>query len=103
MKAAVRAVHGREQVQQDISAYDRSWEISQTYDGLMVAIPRPHWTIFRTLHATPRADILQELAEHVNLRRSKQHPRSPKKKPTARAAYSSGGHVSTATILAMRT
>ena len=103
MKAAWRAVHGHAKVQQEISAYSLSLEIAQTYDGMMVAIPRQHWTIFRILPAQQLADVLKELAAHVNLRRDKQHPRSPTKKPTARTAYRSGGHVSTAKILAMRT
>ncbi len=103
IKAALRAVHGREKVQQDISAYYLSLEISQTYDGMMVAIPSHHWTIFRTLDAKQLADVLKDLAENVNLPRYKKHPRGPKKKPTTRTAYRNGDHVSTAKILAMRT
>jgi hypothetical protein len=103
LKAALRAVHGGETVQQDISAYSLSLEISQTYDGMMVAIPSHHWTIFHTLSAKQLADVLKELAAHVNLRRYKKHPRGPKKKRTKRTAYKNGGHVATAKILAMRT
>jgi hypothetical protein len=102
LKAALRAVHGRETVQQHVSAYALSLEIAQTYDGMLVAIPRPHWTLFRTLSAKQLADVLKELAENLNLRRYKKHPRGPKKKPTTRTAYKNGGHVSTAKILAMR-
>ena len=99
LKAAWRAVHGHETVQQAISPYSLALEISQTYDGMMVAIPSPHWSIFRLLHAQQLADVLQELAAHVNLRRYKKHPRGPKKKPTERTAYKNGGHVSTAKTL----
>jgi len=99
MKAALRAVHGQEKVHQDISSYYLALEISQTYDGMMVAIPSPHWSIFRSMNAQQLADVLQDLAEHVNLRRYKKHPRGPKKKPTLRTAYKNGGHVSTAKIL----
>src|SRR2546426_355956 len=81
------------------SPYYLALEISQTYDGMMVAIPSPHWSIFRLLNAQQLADVLQELAAHVNLRRYKKHPRGPKKKPTERTAYKNGGHVSTAKIL----
>jgi hypothetical protein len=100
MKAALRAVHGQEKVHQDISSYYLTLEISQTYDGMMVAIPSPHWSIFRNMNAQQLADVLQDLAQHVNLRRYKKHPRGPKKKPTLRTAYKNGGHVSTAKILA---
>jgi hypothetical protein len=102
LKAALRAVHGRETVQPDVSAYSLSWEISQTYDGMMVAIPSPHWTLCRTLSAKQLADVLKELAENVNLRRDKKHPRGPKKQPTKRTADKNGGHVSTAKVLALR-
>ena len=103
MPAAWRAVHGCAQVQQGIAASSLALEISQTYDGMMVAIPSPHWSIFRLLNAQQLADVLQELAAHVNLRRYKKHPRGPKKKPTQRTAYKNGGHVSTAKILAKQT
>jgi hypothetical protein len=99
MKAALRAVHGCEKVHQEISAYYLALEISQTYDGMMVAIPSHHWMIFRIMNAKQLADVLKDLAAHVNLRRYKKHPRGPKKKPTQRTAYRNGGHVSTAKIL----
>jgi hypothetical protein len=102
LKATWRAVHGCETVQQHVSAYALSLERAQTSDGMMVAIPSPHRTIFRTRSAKQLADVLKELAENVNLRRDKNPPRGPKKKPTTRTAYKNGGHVSTAKILAMR-
>jgi hypothetical protein len=99
LQAALRAVHGDETGQQAISPYSLALEISQTYDGMMVALPSPHWSIFRLLHAQQLADVLQALAAHVNLRRYKKHPRGPKTQPTERTAYKNGGHVSTAKIL----
>ena len=101
-KAALRAVHGHETVHQDSAAYSLALEISQTYDGMMVAIPRPHWSIFRSMNAQQLADVVQELAAHVNLRRDKKHPRGPKKQPTQRTAYKNGAHVSTAKIMAKK-
>jgi len=52
------------------------------------------------MNAQQRADVLQELAAHVNLRRDEKHPRGPQKKLTPRPAYKNGSHVSTAKILA---
>jgi hypothetical protein len=66
---------------------------------MMVAIPSHHWMIFRIMNAKQLADVLKDLAAHVNLRRYKKHPRGPKKKPAQRTAYRNGGHVSTAKIL----
>lgn len=102
IKAALRAVHGRETVQKEISGYYLSLEISQTYDGMMVAIPSHRWRIFRALTAVELAKVLKDLAGNVNLRRYQKHPRGPKKKPPKKSAYKNGGHVSTARILALR-
>jgi Transposase DDE domain len=102
LKAALRAVHGGAQVQQDISMYYLALEIAQTYDGMMVAIPSQEWLIFRALNAKQLADVLTELATYVNLRRYQKHPRGLKKERTQRTAYKNGNHVSTAKILAKR-
>ena len=102
IKAALRAVHGRETVQREISGYYLSLEISQTYDGMMVAIPARHWKKFRTLTPAKLARVLKELAANINLRRYQKHPRGPKKPPPKKSTYKNGGHVSTAKLLATR-
>jgi hypothetical protein len=102
IKAALRAGYGQETAHQDISSYYLALEIAQTYDGMLVAIPSPHWSIFRRMNAQQLADILHERAAHVNLRRYQKHPRGPKKKPTPRTAYKNGGHISTAKMLAKK-
>jgi hypothetical protein len=45
MPAAWRAVHGCAQVQQGIAASSLALESAQTSDGMIVAIPRPHWRV----------------------------------------------------------
>jgi IS4 transposase len=102
IKAALRAVHGRETVAQEVSGYYLSLEISQAYDGMMVAIPARHWRVFRTLSSTELARVLKELASNINLRRYQKHPRGPKKPPAKKSKYQNGGHVSTAKLLATR-
>ena len=54
------------------------------------------------MNAKQLADVLQELATYVNLRRYQKHPRGPKKKRTQRTAYKNGNHVSTAKIMAKK-
>jgi hypothetical protein len=49
VKAALRAVHGRKKVDQEVSGYYLSLEIQHTYDGMMIAVPNEHWTIFRDM------------------------------------------------------
>ena len=102
IKAALRSVHGRQQVNEEVSSYYLSLEIGRTYDGMMIAIPAPYWTLFRELSDKAFANTLQELASSVNLARYQKHPRGPKKKPPERTAYQNGKHVSTAKLLAQR-
>jgi hypothetical protein len=102
IKAALRSAHGRQQVNNEVSGYYLALEMSRTYDGMMIAIPAPHWALFRDLSDREFADALQELASSVNLSRYQKHPRGPKKKPPERTAYQNGKHVSTAKLLAQR-
>lgn len=102
IQAALRAVHGRETVKREISGYYLSLEISQTYDGMMVAIPPRDWKMFRALTPVELARVLKELATNVSLRRYQKHPRGPKKPPPKKSKYKNGRHVSTARLLATR-
>jgi hypothetical protein len=102
IKAALRTVHGRETVQQNVSGYYLSLELAQTYQGMMVAIPPSNWKVFRDLTPAALAKVLKRLAAHANLRRYQKHPRGPKKPPPKRSKYKNGGHVSTARLIAMR-
>jgi IS4 transposase len=102
IKAALRSEHGRKKVNDEVSGYYLSLEISRTYDGMMVAIPAPHWALFRDLSDQAFASTLRELASSVDLSRYQKHPRGPKKKPPERTPYQNGNHVSTAKLLAQR-
>jgi hypothetical protein len=102
LKGALRAVHGAQTVQEKVSGYYLALEIRQTYDGMMVAIPPEHWTVFRTCSDAEMAAVLRTLAEQASLRRYRKHPRGPKKKRPKRGAYQNGAHVATAKLLAAR-
>ena len=102
IKAALRSAHGRHKVNAEVSGYSLALEIGRTYDGMMIAIPAPHWALFRKLAAKEFANIFRELASSVNLARYQKHPRGPKKPPPERPAYQNGKHVSTAKLLAQR-
>jgi len=102
IKAALRSVHGRQQVNNEVSSSYLSLEISRTYDGMMIALPAPPWALFHELSDQVFANVLCELASSVNLARYQKHPRGPKKKPPERTAYQNGKHVSTAKLLVQR-
>jgi IS4 transposase len=99
IKAALRSEHGRQKINDEVSGYYLSLEIGRTYDGMMIAIPAPHWQFFRERSDREFADALRELASSVKLSRYQKHPRGPKKKPPERTPYENGKHVSTAKLL----
>jgi Transposase DDE domain len=101
LKAALRAAHG-EEVAAGLSAYYLTLEIRETYAGMMVAIPAPHWAVFGSLSDQELARLLRELAGKLVLARYRKHPRGPKKKPPPRRRYQNGEHVATSKILAGR-
>jgi IS4 transposase len=67
IKAALRSVHGTDTVEENVSGYYLSLEISKTYTGMMIAIPPKHWTVFRDMSVTQLARVLKELAHYVAL------------------------------------
>lgn len=101
LKGSLRAAHG-EEVAKDLSGNLLSYELQTTYEGMMVAIPPEHWTLFATMSVSEFARFLLSLAKRVDIRRFRKHRRTPKKPPTPRDKYHNGGHVSTAKILALR-
>jgi hypothetical protein len=72
IKAALRSEHSRKKINDEVSGYYLSLEISRTYDGMMVAIPAPHWAVFRDLSDQAFASTLRELASSVDLSKSQE-------------------------------
>lgn len=99
LKAALRAVHGEEVVRDKISPYYMALELSSTYRGMMIAIPEPHWAIFRRFSVKEYAATLKDVASQMNLARYPKKPRGPKKKPPERIRTTNGGNVSTFKII----
>ena len=102
IKAALRREHGRERINNGVSGYYLCLEIRQTYDGMMVAIPAPHWKLYGRMSAQEFAAFLRDAAGRVKLSRYKKHSRGPKKPPPKKTKYKNGGHVSTAKLIATR-
>ena len=102
IKATLRAAFGRETVEREVSGYYLSLELTQTYDGMMIALPAPQWIEFRGLTPSELSEMLLEFAANVNLRRYKKHSRGPKKPPPPRTRCKNGGHVATAKLIAKR-
>ena len=79
VKAALRAVHGAETVQEKVSTYYLADEITMTHRGMMIAIPEDEWTVFHDLTPPEMAVVLVDLASNVRLSLYPKQPRGPKK------------------------
>ena len=102
LKAALRASHGAEKIEAELSGYYVADEIAGTYRGMMIAIPPAEWLAFRTWSAAALATLLRELAKRVPLEQFRKNPRSPKKPQPKRHHNPQKPHVSTAKLLAER-
>jgi hypothetical protein len=102
MQAALRAVHGAEQIENEVSLYYIADEIAHCYRGMVVAMPPSYWEK-KYAHLTPAkmARELIRLAKDIDLRPYKKHKRQPKKR-NPRVYHRYRGHVSTARIIAER-
>lgn len=103
VKAAVRAAHGKEFVQERLSMYYVTLEVAQVSTGMNIAIPETHWEIFRRMSVQEFADTMVKLAQRMDLRKYTKHKRGPTKNPTKKISGKKIKHVSTARILAGRT
>ena len=102
VKAALRAAHGADKVQEEVSSYYLAEEVAGTYRGMMIALPAEHWEVFRGLPAARLAAVLRELAGRVRLAAFRKHPRGEKKPRPPRRRDPKHPHVATARILAKR-
>jgi IS4 transposase len=86
-----------------LSGYYLAEEISATHRGMLIAIPRPHWTrTFARLSSRQMASTLRSLAAKVDPTRFRKNTRGPKKPPPKRNGGLKEKHVSTARLLAER-
>jgi len=99
VKGALRSVHGEHTIANEVSGYYLAGHLQRTYDGMMIAIEEPQWTIFQRMSEQTFAATLQQLASKVNLAKFKKHKRGPKKPRTKRSHHSDQPHVSTAKLL----
>ncbi len=100
--AAIGSVHGADVVENQVSGYYISNEISAIYLGMMIAVGCDPWIVFRKMTDSKLVSLLQYLAERVKLSAYKKHSRGPKKPQPKRKNDKKVPHVSTAKILANR-
>lgn len=102
VKLAMRAAHGREFVEAQLSPYYVTLEMSQVCSGMRIAIDDHHWDVFRTMPVEDFATTLLELARNMDLRKYTKHKRGAKKPQPKKLSGKKTKHVSTAKLLATR-
>jgi hypothetical protein len=102
VRAALRGVHGREVVEQNVSTYYLASEIKGVYQGMMIAIPPAEWEPFRQMTVAQLAALLKALANQADLSAYQRSRRGPKKPRPARIHSKGKPHVSTARLIANR-
>jgi IS4 transposase len=102
VRAALRAVHTREAVEDNVSTYYLTHEIKGVYQGMMIALPDVEWRRFRDLTTAQLAAELKTLASKARLSAYQRHPRGPKKPRPERIHYKDKPHVPTARLIAKR-
>jgi IS4 transposase len=103
VKASLRAAHGKEFVEEQLSMYYLTLEVAQVSAGMNIAIKEQHWAIFRRMSVKEFADTMLDLAQRMDLRKYTKSKRAPTKNPTKKISGKKIKHVSTAKILAGRT
>ena len=99
LKAAMRAVHGEEKVQNEVSGYYMALEWGLVYAGMMIALPARQWQLFGQMSAGELAGYLRAWASKINMDKIKKAPpRRPTRQKTKRIKDDSP-HLSTARLL----
>lgn len=99
LKGALRRAHGERVVQEQVSNFFLTEEISSVYRGMMIALPAPEWAGFQTMTPQQLAKQLLSWAGRAELGNYPKHIRGPKK-PRAKRPNAQFRHVATAKLLA---
>ena len=99
LRGALGSVHGVSKIEVGLSDFYLVDEIQGIYRGMMIAIPSQKWEIFVTFSLDQIAELLQQLATGVNLKRFLKATRGKKKKRKPLIVDSKHRHVSTARLL----
>jgi len=102
IKGVMRAVHGPDKIEEELSRYFVAGEIARVHEGMMIAVPAPEWEQFRTMPSEEFAEFLRKVAQRVQLHRYPKSHRGPKKPKPKRRYSKKHPHVSTARLLQER-
>lgn len=98
--AALRSIHGKKKIQQEVSSYYLALQFKGVYQGMMIALPPPQWKKIQKLTSDQLVSFLKEMAMKVDLQKLVKHPRSLKKSSPKRGYDKDHPHVATSRLLA---
>ena len=102
VKGALRAAHGAEYVEEQLSMYYLTLEVAQVATGMEIAVEAEAWEVFRHMNTAEFTTTLVAIAQRLDTKKYTKHKRGPKKPPPNQLSGKGQTHVSTARILAMR-
>ena len=102
VNGALRAAHGAEYVDEQLSMYYLTLEVAQVATGREIALGVEPWTIFRQMNRREFATTLVAIAQRLDTKKYTKHKRGPKKPPPNKLRGKHQTHVSPARILASR-
>jgi hypothetical protein len=102
VKGALRAAHGAEYVEEQLSMYYLTLEVAQVATGMEIALGAEPWEIFRQMSRAEFTTTLVAIARRLDTKKYTKHKRGPKKPPPQKLSGKHSSHVSTARILALR-
>lgn len=97
-KGAIAAEHGRKE-SETLSHYYMALEISETTDGMLVALPDDRWKEMETISTADFAAEVRAILGGIDLSRYRKSVRGRKKPPPKRTNKRKSVHVSTKRIL----
>jgi Transposase DDE domain len=100
VQAALAKVHGRDKVE-ELSMFYMGLEIKRTFEGMHIAVPAEEWRPYAHMSAKELAEVLCQIAKHVDWQRYQKAKRGPKKSKKSSARKKSY-HVSTVRLLEKR-
>lgn len=83
-----------------VSGYELAEEVSGTYRGMIIAVPKDEWVVFHKMPPRELCPFLRTLAGGVRLSEFRKQPRGPKKPRPKRQSRAEIKHVATAKLFA---
>jgi hypothetical protein len=102
VKGALRAAHGAEYVEDQLSMYYLTLEVAPVATGMEIALGAEPWEIFGQMSLIEFVTTRGAIAQRLDPKKYTKHPRGPKKPPPNKLRGKHQTHLSTARSLASR-